>query len=296
MSSPTARLLVVTGKGGVGRSTIAAGIAQRAVADGKAVLAVDAVAAGGLAMALGHAGGITPGEMVEVGPAGPTLLELDTEASLDEFVRLNLRSPISTRSLGPIAKIFEYVATAAPAVREILTIGKIGHEVRRQAWDLVVVDGPATGHVVELLSSPATLQELVGFGPLVAETGWIAELLADREQTAVIVVAIPEELPISESLQLLARLEAETDVGIGALVVNRMPPPVGTAGEREAQGFIDGKHPLAPLVAVAVDRSDRAAGQRRRLDGVTIPIIEVPERVHDPVAAVTNALAAAPIL
>ena len=142
------RLLVVTGKGGVGKSTVAAALALVAARQGKRVLVVDVDAKGTIADRF-EAGkiGFKPREVMP----GISLLAMDTEASLAEYLRLNLRVPIIGR-LGPLAGMLDFVATAAPGVKEILTIGKVCWEVResiegRADWDLVVVDAAATGHV-----------------------------------------------------------------------------------------------------------------------------------------------------
>jgi anion-transporting ArsA/GET3 family ATPase len=290
------RLVIVVGKGGVGRSTVAAALARQGAAAGERVLAIDAVTAGGLRLALGHGSPVRPGRNVELDPAGGgrlTLLELGTEAALDEYVRLNLRLPIAPTSLGPIARVFDFVATAAPAVREILTIGKIGHEVRRGPWDLVVVDGPATGHVVELLSAPDSLRELVDFGPLVEETGWLSELLSDPEMTSAVAVSIPEELPVTETLELVDRLRKETGVALSGVVVNRMPPPISVAGEAEAAALDRARDPLAPLAEIVVDRHRRAKLEQQRLVSLGLPLVEIAEVSHDPTAAALGAIAGA---
>jgi anion-transporting ArsA/GET3 family ATPase len=290
------RLVVVIGKGGVGRSTIAAALARQATAAGERVLAVDALAAGGLRLALGHGSTVVTGQPVELDPAGPgrlTLLELSTEAALEEYVHLNLRLPLVPTAIGPIARIFDFVATAAPAVREILTIGKIGHEVRRGPWDLVVVDGPATGHVIELLSAPDALRELVGFGPLAEETGWLSELLADGDKTTAIAVTTPEELPVTETIELLDRLRKETDVALGGLIVNRLPPPVTAAGEAEAAALAASGDPLAPLATIAVDRHRRAVAERGRLRSIGARLIEIGDAPDDPTGAALAAISGA---
>ncbi|MGI9611929.1 MAG: ArsA family ATPase [Acidimicrobiales bacterium] len=296
-------LLVVVGKGGVGRSTIAAALASQAATtnDGteRRVLLVDATADGGTARALGLARSPKKGvaTKLDVPPGQPghgvTLLELGTEASLDEYVRLNFKVPIAPRSLGPIARIFDYVATAAPAVREILTIGKIGHEVTNGGWDLVVVDAPATGHVVELLGSPGALGELVGSGPLAADTDWLIALLADPAKTAAIAVTQAEELPRSETIELLDRLADETDVAIAGLVVNRVPPLLTDLGEREAEERIaNGSAKSMELVALALNRHRIATAELAALGDLGLPMITVGERLDDPLAAALAALEA----
>lgn len=267
-----------------------AGHAARA---GKRVLAIDASAGAGLALALGCDAPPTPGRQTELGGLAPlTVLTLDTEAALDEYVRLHLRTPVSPRVLGPVARIFEYVATAAPAVREILTIGKIGHEVRHGPWDLVVVDGPATGHIVELLAAPATLGDLIGIGPLAGEVAWLSELLADPTTSGLVAVTTAEELPVTETLELLGRLAAQDSVAVTGLVVNRWPPPVSAEGTAEARRLRDHDSPHALLATAAVARAQMAEAERERLDAVGVPMFTVPDS-DDPLETAITALAGA---
>ncbi len=216
------------------------------------------------------------------------VLELSTERALEEYIDLYLPLPIAPSRLGPIAAIFDYVATAAPGVREILTIGKIAYEVREGAWDVVVVDGPATGHCVELLAAPETLNELVGFGPLVDQTGWIEALLADPAVTGVVAVTLAEELPVSETLGLLDRLLTETSVDIAGLVVNQVPPVLGSASSAAAKRLIKGGGPLAEAARVAATRSTVAGHQFERLESLDLPTIDVaisPEPVDEAIAS-----------
>ncbi|MFV0524316.1 MAG: ArsA-related P-loop ATPase [Acidimicrobiales bacterium] len=283
--------MVVTGKGGVGRTTVAAGIARAAAAGGHRVLAVDAVNAGGLAAALHHpsprAGRIVTGD------DGVALLELSTEASVDEYVRRTLWVPIAPSQLRPLSRTLDYVAVAAPAVREILTIGKVCHEVRRGPWDLVVVDGPATGHVVELLDAPRTLGQMVGYGPLAAEASWMADILADQDHTGVMVVATLDELTVEETEELTARLRADTDVRVERLVVNRVPAPLDGPSIEEADRLAGGSGRLAPLAAMVATRYRRAVEldeRLSRLDPDRIPIGEGAEP-DDPVGVAEAALA-----
>ena len=286
------RLLVVTGKGGSGRSTVAAGLSRSIAGSGGRVLAVDAVGDGGLARALA-ATEVVPGQPTEVGPpeARLHLLELSTEVALDEYVRLNLRIPIPTRSLGPLSRIFEFVANAAPAVTEILTIGKIGWEVRERRWDTVVVDGPASGHVVELLAAPTSLRELVAIGPLADDSAWLEELLADAAVTGVVVVTAPEELVVTETLELVERLRTRTVSPLRALVVNRVPVLVSPAGRAEALALTGRRSPLAPAVEVAAARAGRAEAQLERLRDLTLPTVVAGDEPADPVAEVLAAVA-----
>ena len=163
-------------------------------------------------------------------------MQMRTEASLREYLKLNVRVPVLGR-LGPLATMLEFVATAAPGVKEILTVGKVCWEVResiegRADWDLVMVDAAATGHVVAQLDSPRAIRELVQVGPVRTQTGWMAELLADPAVTALNVVTSPEEMPVSETIDLITTVREQLDVPLGAVVVNRvLPEPFTSADE-----------------------------------------------------------------
>lgn len=228
------RLLIVTGKGGVGKSTVAAALALVAANRGKRVLVVDVDAKGTIADRF-EAGaiGFKPREVMP----GISLMAMDTEASLAEYIRLNLRIPIIGR-LGPLARALDFVATAAPGVREILTIGKICWEVResiegRSGWDLVIVDAAATGHVIAQLGAADAIGELVAVGPVRGQTAWMSELLADPAITALNVVTTPEEMPVAETIELVARARSELKVPLGAVIVNRVLPELFTRADEE---------------------------------------------------------------
>src|SRR3954463_4247769 len=228
------RLLVVTGKGGVGKSTVAAALALVAARQGKRVLIVDVDAKGTIATRF-EAGkiGFKPREVMP----GISLLAMDTEASLAEYLRLNLRVPIIGR-LGPLAGMLDFVATAAPGVKEVLTIGKVCWEVRealegRADWDLVVVDAAATGHVVSQLGAPEAIRELVSVGPVRSQTEWMTEILNDPALTALNVVATPEEMPVEETIDLIGRAREELEVPLGAVVVNRLLPELFPHADEE---------------------------------------------------------------
>src|SRR4051794_16168093 len=146
------RLLFFTGKGGVGKSTVAAATALLAASVGRRVLLVEVDAKGDIPAQFERAP--VGFEAKEIHP-GVLAMAMNTEQSLQEYLRLNLRVPVLGR-VGPLARALDFVASAAPGVKEILTVGKICWEVRESLegladFDMVVVDAAATGHIVAQL-------------------------------------------------------------------------------------------------------------------------------------------------
>lgn len=229
------RLVIVAGKGGVGKSAVAAGLAIAAHREGRKVLAISMVGTGGgLASHLGS----QPLEFApfEVQP-GLHASMVDRSKALLEYLQIQVGLPPFV-AFGPIARAFDALASAAPALREILTMGKVLYEVRRQEWDLVVADGPPTGQIGSFLRAPKSITELVSTGRLREQAAWMGDLLANPEESTLVVVTIPEELPTSETEETLAWLNREQVVDDVRVVANRVLPrlevdgvPGGRAGE-----------------------------------------------------------------
>ncbi len=277
----------------MGKSTVTAGLAHLAAQRGKRVLVVEVDAKGDLTDLFEHARvGFEPVEVAR----GISVMTIDTEASLREYLKLNLRVPMVGR-IGPIASMFDFVANAAPGVKEILTIGKIGWEVResiegRAPWDLVIVDAAASGHVIAQLGAPQAIGGLVSMGSVSDQTGWLQALLADPEITALNVVVTPEEMPVAETIELIARVRAELDVPLGVVFVNRVLPELlhradealfGALAEEPAAAVLREKAgPGATSVieagrlAVALRRS-RAGHLTRLHEAIDLPKVYLPE-------------------
>ncbi len=225
------RLLFVTGKGGVGKTAISAALATLAARQGKRTLVCEVDAKGDLSRFLEC--GPTAFEPREVAP-NLSAMTLTTEESLREYLKIHLRIPLVGR-LGPLARSFDFVADAAPGVKEILTVGKVAYEVREQHYDLVVVDAAATGHVVAQLGAPEAIAELVRVGRIRDQVGWMQEILEDPARTGVVVVTTPEEMPVREAIDLVGRVRGDTRVPVAAVVANRVLPEL--FGRREEEQF-----------------------------------------------------------
>ena len=202
------KLVFVTGKGGTGKTTVASALALLAASQGKKVLICEVDAKGELAGY--YEAPPTAFKEKEVQP-GLFAMTMDTEASLREYLKLQLHIPIVGR-IGPVAKAFDFLATAAPGVREILTVGKLCFEVRDGGWDMVVVDAPATGHIVGQLAAPQAVNGLVKVGLIRTQTDWMLEMLSDPAITGLLAVCTPEEMPVTETIELAVRVREETTV------------------------------------------------------------------------------------
>ena len=223
------KLLFVTGKGGVGKSTIAAAIGSLAAEHGKRTLVAEVDAKGNLADFF--EAGPTAFDPHEVAP-GLYAMSMNTEESLKEYLSLQLKIPVLAK-IGPLARTFDFVANAAPGVKEILTVGKFAWEVRERHYDLVVVDASASGHIVGQLAAPQAIKELVQVGLVRDQTGWMMDILGDPEQTGVVIVSAPEEMPVQETIELADRLAEETVVDLAAVVVNRVLPELFNTREEQ---------------------------------------------------------------
>lgn len=218
----TKRLVIVSGKGGVGKSAVSSAVALLAQRHGLRVLAVEMERGDGLSSHFGTG----PLEFAprEVRP-GLHAMQMVRSDALLEYLSLQLRLPGMGR-FGAVARAFDALATAAPAVREIVSIGKILWEVREDRWDIVVVDAPPTGQIASYLRAPASISELVTTGRIRSQADWMADTLADPDLTRLVVVNLAEELPTTETKETLAWVEETGVVGRPTLITNRILEPV----------------------------------------------------------------------
>ncbi len=281
------RLVFVTGKGGVGKTSVAAALALLAARQGKRVLICEMDAKGALA------------EAFDTGPLDFTprpiernllAMAMNTEDSLREYLRLFVRVPLLGK-ITPLARTFDFVADAAPGVKEILAVGKLCHEVRARNYDLVVVDAEASGHIVAQVGAPKVIRELVKVGLVRDQTDWMLDILQDPATTGVAIVTTPEEMPVTETLRLIDRLDAETGVVASVLIANRVMPTLFDQRQakvldrlgRARSAIIDaaGKGAGTVLDAARIVEARRAIGatqlERLAAGAPDLPILTVPE-------------------
>jgi anion-transporting ArsA/GET3 family ATPase len=267
------RLLFFSGKGGVGKSTVTAAMALLAAQQGKRVLVVEVDAKGNLTDLFEHQPvGFKP---VEVQP-GVFVMTMHTEESLQEYLRLNLKVPVLGR-IGPLARALDFVATAAPGVKEILTVGKACWEVReslegRADWDIVLVDAAATGHIVAQLGAPDAIRELVSVGPVRSQTEWMSDMLSDPALTALNVVTTPEEMPVNETIELVGRVRSELSVPLGTVIVNRVLPELFTHADEDVFEAMREPAATARLVGALGDDQGVARGTTAVLDAARMAV------------------------
>lgn len=283
------KLLFVTGKGGVGKSTVAAALGLLAAEAGKKTLVCEVDAKGTLAGF--YECGDTAFDARELQP-NLWAMSMNTEESLKEYLSLQLRIPLVAR-IGPLARTFDFIANAAPGVKEILTVGKVTWEVKEANYDLVIVDSVASGHIVGQLTAPVGINELVQVGVVRNQTQWMLDILEDPKQTGVVIVSAPEEMPTTETIELVERLGAETHVDLAAIVVNRVLPELFTARdeavfdrlrqpaevERLAEALSGDPTPILDAAELAVTlrrtRAGHLATLREAVDP-TLPLLYLP--------------------
>ncbi|HVI96692.1 MAG TPA: ArsA-related P-loop ATPase, partial [Anaeromyxobacter sp.] len=215
------RLVIVTGKGGVGKSTVSAALALLAARSGKRVLVCEVNAQERVAPLLG-----APPSGSEIREAIPRVFTVDVTPhdAMRQYGLMVLRFKTIYDAVFE-NRLVRYFLRVIPGLAELVMLGKILWEAKSEErgaprWDLVIVDAPATGHAVQLLRVPQTLLDTVPAGPLRSDATWMQELLVDPVRTALAIVTLPEEMPVNEAIELDAQVRGLLGIPRAALFVN----------------------------------------------------------------------------
>ena len=298
---PGVDLHVVSGKGGTGKTTVAAALALTLAAGGRRVLLVEVEGRQGIAQLFDVPP--LPYEEVKVataeGGGHVNALAVDIEAAFLEYLEMFYNLGIAGRAMRRVGAI-EFATTIAPGLRDVLLTGKIKEVATRtdpkksQVYDAIVVDSPPTGRISRFLDVTKALSDLAKGGPVHSQAEGVVRLL-HSEQTAIHLVTLLEALPIQETLEAIAELE-ELELPIGSVIVNRNIPSFLPADDltKAADGVIDADGVRAGLAraGIKLDDADFAglltetiehatrvrarAESAAELENVRVPLLELP--------------------
>ena len=264
------RLLFVSGKGGVGKTVTTAALALFAFRRRKRVLVVELSPYGRLRELLG---GPEPSpEPAEIQPH-LELVRIEPRRALEDFLQgvLPIRA-FRQRLLQ--SRSFSILAAAAPGIEEFLALAKIAEFEamrirlrRRPRYDLVIVDAPATGHSLALLSTAKTLMEMLPIGPIGKTAEEVNRLLVDSRRTAAVIVTIPEEMAVNETIEISSGLSRSGALTVGPVIANAVWPDRFTADEARwlMSSALDGSDALVAAGRYHVEKRRRAEEQLARL-------------------------------
>jgi anion-transporting ArsA/GET3 family ATPase len=285
------RLVFVTGKGGVGKTTVAVALGLRAAAEGKRTIVCEVASQENASRVFAHAEvGFHEVEMAE----NLWAISIDPDESMREYVLLQLKVR-AMRDLLFRSRIFNYLAAATPGLKELVTIGKIwelaqlDRKVKHgRKYDLVIVDAPATGHGIGFLQTPRTFAAIARVGPIHSQAKTLDRFITDHEHTGTAIVALPEEMPVNESAALEHDLRTEVGVAVDRVYLNGLyPERFSNAEANRLSELADAQNGLVRAAArAALSEHNRARSQRAQLSRLrrrvetpvkTLPFLFEPE-------------------
>ncbi len=264
-------VLYVTGKGGVGKTTVAAALGLAAAARGRRTIVCEVAEQDRVSRAFAREGVRREAE-VELAE-NLWAISIDPNEALKEWLGRQLGGPALRLITGSSA--FQHFVAAAPGAKELITIAKVWELAQLHRWDshnrtydLVVVDAPASGHGMAMLTAPSTFGDIARVGPIRRQAHKVRDMLADPQRTGYVAVALPEEMPVAETLELGGRLHDAVGLGLDMIIVNGLYPDRFRAKDAEAlrAATADSLPPDArAAVQAALAEHGRARSQRAHL-------------------------------
>jgi anion-transporting ArsA/GET3 family ATPase len=277
-------VLFVTGKGGVGKTTVAAALGLAAARTGRKTIVCEVAEQDRMSRAFARHG-VRPEQEVELAE-DLWAITIDPQQALEEWLAKQVGGA-ALRMLSH-SHAFQYFVAAAPGAKELITIAKVWELAQSHRWnrdnrlyDLVVVDAPASGHGIGMLSTPRTFAEIARVGPIRRQAYKVAEMLGDPARTGYVAVALPEEMPVNQTIELEARLRREVGLGLDAIVMNAMwPDPFTSRDVTALRAAARNGHGSAGAVRAALSVHERVKTQRvhlRRLQAASdAPVTALP--------------------
>jgi anion-transporting ArsA/GET3 family ATPase len=284
------RVLVVAGKGGVGKTTVTAALAQMAANAGVSVLIVELEGKPGIATAFGGKGPLDYEESILLpadegaGRASVRGRRLTPDDALLEYLNDHGLQRVSKRLMA--SGVIDVVSTAIPGIRDVLVLGKVKQLERQGVADLILVDAPATGHAVTFLTSASGLLDAARSGPVRTQAAEVVELLSDPTRARVLLVTLPEDMPVSETVDAAYRLEDKAGIQLGPVVVNGWDEPPAALDRPVAEAARDAHVELSDRALHALEaarsfrrgRHDLQSEQVKRLAAeLPLPQLATPQ-------------------
>ncbi|MBI5844215.1 MAG: ArsA family ATPase [Deltaproteobacteria bacterium] len=292
------RIAFMTGKGGVGKTTVSAALALAARDMGKNVLLVEVDESPTLRYIFNREipvyKEITVAERL-------TVLTLDPDKALEEYVILQIKVAMAARMILN-NRIFQYFMQAAPGWRELVTVGKIWYEFqqttgrgrdKRPRYDMIVVDSPATGHGVSFLKVPSVFLNILKIGWMQGQAGDLQKMLTDGDTTVLNVVTLPEEMPVNEAAAMREMAQKHLGMTLGVTFVNGVHEALFDAADDSGlQKLKDDAEAMERLASIFPDRAEAlfsAESDRRLRAGLSRHYLDqANERIGPPLVSLSH--------
>ena len=262
--------MIVTGKGGVGKSTVALALGLAAAERGRKTIVCEVSSQERLSRAFDRADvGFHEMEMA----TNLWAISIDPDEAMREYVLLQLKVR-AMRDLLFRSKIFGYLAAATPGLRELVTIGKIwelaldDRKVKKgRKYDTVIVDAPATGHGVGFLQTPRTFANVARVGPIASQAETLDRFITDHRRTGVAIVSLPEEMPVNETATLERDLTEDVGVAVDRIYLNGLYPERFSSEDEQTmeEAFEESSGSARAALRAALAQRGRSVAQREQL-------------------------------